>query len=75
MEYKDDYYTLSSGRKFYSNNGIIGLGMYEGSDGSIDDRDFTLSERREVAEYCIEEWEEYGKVGILRRLLVFLQKR
>jgi hypothetical protein len=45
MDYADDYYTLSTGRRFYANNGILGLGPPEedealrgcfyGYDGSV----------------------------------------
>jgi len=61
MEYKDNYYTLSTGTKFYANCGVIGLGMSEGWDGGIDDSNFTKAEREEIADYCIKEWEKYKK--------------
>lgn len=71
MKYnKDDSFTLSSGREFYANHGIIGLTeerdrgrLYppsEGYDGGIGN-DFTAKERAEIAMYMIHLWATYLK--------------
>lgn len=41
MQYKNNEYTLSTGKKFYANNGILGLNpdgteFYEGYDGDVE---------------------------------------
>lgn len=64
---KESEYELSTGRKFYANNGIIGLSgrliLKEGYDGSVEyehyelDNEtsiFTKKEKREIADFMIE---------------------
>ncbi len=72
----DDHYTLSTGRKFYANNGILGLGpelddlLSEGYDGTVwedderrdpDYKTFTKAERREIAAAMIDRWKRWAK--------------
>lgn len=61
-----DYVTLGSGRKFYANNGIIGLdpdgGIYGGYDGGFGDGNFTADEKRELAEMMIMRWRRWGEL-------------
>lgn len=56
-------YTLSTGRRVYANNGILGIGpdggIYEGYDSCVLDDDFTDDERAEIADYMIELWQAY----------------
>jgi len=70
MTYKNDSYTLSTGRKFYANHGILGIspgegfdeeyfGCSEGYDGSVSTRDWTPEERRELADAMIAVWTEF----------------
>ena len=67
-----DTYTLSTGREFYANNGIVGLtgkisrspicgpcGFAEGYDGSELADDWTLTERQELADYMIALWAQW----------------
>lgn len=67
MTFKDDEYTLSSGRAFYAHKGILGLSpsgeMFEGYDGSVFDDPFTADERREVAALMIELWKTWAGEG------------
>jgi len=71
MEYAEDHYTLSTGRRFYANNGILGLApadatLWEGYDGAITDEDdetepdptkrLSPVERREIATAMMERW-------------------
>ena len=58
-------YTLSTGKVFYANRGIIGHGpdeydeFTEGFDGHCDegiDEPFTPAEKIEICEYMIERW-------------------
>ena len=61
-----DHVTLASGRQFYANRGILGLGPdgqatqgYDGGFGSDDWNDtevLTADERQEVAEMMIDRW-------------------
>ena len=57
-----DEYELTTGRQFYSNNGIIGLSpdliLSEGLDGSISDQ-FTSAEKVEIADFMIGKWIEF----------------
>lgn len=54
---------FSSGRRVYVNNGEIALGesLYVGygSDGGVDDAEFTPDERVELAKFMIDLWSEY----------------
>lgn len=73
MRREGNHYVLSTGKKFYANNGILGIGedgVYEGCDGDVEygpgygdedlDRDrFTPEEAREVAEYAKKMWDEW----------------
>lgn len=54
-------FELSNGRRFYANMHTIGLcdgDLVYGSDGCIND-DFTNAERAEIADYMIEQWQQY----------------
>lgn len=66
---RNDFYTLSTGREFYANHGVIGMGAFkrsefgifalclsEGADGGIDTEDFSTREQLEVANYIIKQW-------------------
>jgi len=67
---KADEFELSTGRRFYANNGVLGvsadhevwdrLELFEGFDGTVFAEEFTTEERREVAEYMIALWREFG---------------
>jgi hypothetical protein len=68
MTYEGDFYTLSSGRRFYANNGILGLApgdrhLNYGADGGADFYDYPLTpaERREIAEFMIEIWQQWAE--------------
>lgn len=58
-----DEYILSTGRKFYANNGIVGISpdlrIYEGYDGGPDDKNWSPEERRELADFMIGLWQRY----------------
>lgn len=64
-----DHFTLSTGRKFYANNGIIGLsphnnGVSEGYDGAVyvdedEGEGWTTAERHELADYMISLWQQW----------------
>jgi hypothetical protein len=69
----EDNYTLSTGRTFYANNGIIGLAPddddpHEGYDGSIrttgyeegDESTWSQAERRELADEMIRRWNAWA---------------
>ena len=70
MKYADQYFTLSTGQKFYAHNGILGLSaeqddtatdfidspVYKGYDGIVMNK-FTRVERVEIVTYMIELWE------------------
>lgn len=70
MEFQDDVYTLSTGKNFYANCGIIGISknekgifVHEGYDGSINypwEENFTKEERREIANFVINLWNEWA---------------
>lgn len=69
-------YTLSTGKTFYANNGILGLsiegdGLYEGYDsgvhvdetsppGPVDEQQFTPREKQEIAIVMIKRWQRWG---------------
>ena len=64
-DYKDSY-TLSTGRTFYANHGLIGLSMdhspievAEGYNGFVRESDWTWQEKVELAEYMIIQWKNY----------------
>ena len=72
MKYNDSWYTLSTGRKFYANCGIIGMSRFkkdefgkftlslsEGYDGGISADDFSTREQMEIANYIIWQWNLY----------------
>ena len=63
MRYNKDKYVLSTGKTFYSNNGIIGidnhLDVHEGYDGGIDTDEFTQEEKNEIADYMIDLWNKF----------------
>ncbi len=69
MQYSeiDDTYRLGSGRRFYANGGIIGLGPNEGAnccegyDGGLHTEDWTQDEREELANYMMNLWLEWKK--------------
>lgn len=66
------HYVLTSGRRFYANGGILGLGLdgdelSEGYDGTVGidgwydydgmkPQDFTPEERQEIADMMIQRW-------------------
>jgi hypothetical protein len=55
-----DGFVLDSGREFYANNNIIGLGpnleVSEGHDGGVVCDDWIPQERAELADYMIALW-------------------
>lgn len=67
---EDDGYKLSTGKTFYANCGILGVGeslrevrtisISEGYDGGIEAEDFTPEERKEIADYAIKLWGEWA---------------
>lgn len=66
-----DTVVLSSGREFYAHAGILGLGALHngltgGWDNSVDESptEFTIEERREIAQYMAERWLAWGETGI-----------
>ncbi len=63
---REDHVTLGTGRRFYANRGIIGLGpdggVSEGLDGGVDTDKFTPDERRELAEMMIARWRKFGGI-------------
>lgn len=64
MIFEGDEYILSSGKRLYSNNGIIGLSprfsVYHGYDGHLcSDDELTKAERAELADYMISMWSTY----------------
>ena len=75
MKQNGDQYTLSSGREFYANRGILGVGpdgdVSEGYDGGLyperskgdRNKDFTPEERREIADFAIAAWEKFAVYG------------
>lgn len=71
MKYIGDRFTLSTGRQFYANCGILGMSeeimiISEGYDGRLydceegGDEPLTPAERVEVAEYMINLWRKWG---------------
>lgn len=68
MKYDSDHYELSSGRRFYANRGILGIGddaeplqVSEGYDGGVGGPDdFSESERREIADFMIARWQAFA---------------
>jgi len=71
-----DHYQLSSGRAFYANHGLISLSrdaeepqgfeLGEGYDGHVGDEEWTADDRRELAEYMIEEWTAFRDANITK---------
>ena len=76
----DDIFRLKSGREFYANCHIIGIGkddydkdgdgeifITEGYDGGLFFKDppLTIDERAEIADYAIGLWERFKKGGSL----------
>lgn len=61
------YYTLATGKRFYANGGVIGLGVdlsegaCEGWDGSIDEG-FTREEKQEIALHMIARWISFAEL-------------
>ena len=61
-----DEYTLSSGRTFYANGGVLGIGsdcehVMEGWDGGARTDDWTPEERRELADEMKRRWERFAE--------------
>jgi hypothetical protein len=63
-----DHFELSTGRTFYANNGLIGIGplgknaachVSEGYDGGVDVDEWTPAERAELADYMIHLWMKF----------------
>ena len=68
-----DSYRLTSGRKIYSNHGILGLApdddmLFEGYDGTADPwgspehAPLTPAEKEEIAYFMIDRWRQWGKL-------------
>lgn len=59
MKIEGDYLVLSDGKKYYANNGIVGLSpeleLSEGYDGGFTS-EMPDAHRREIAEYMIAQW-------------------
>jgi hypothetical protein len=66
-----DGYVLSSGRRFYANRGLLSISpameMGEGYDGGVDDIEWSPAERREVAEFMIALWRQFGDQDGVKR--------
>lgn len=62
MKFEYDTYTLSNGKSFDANNGILGLGenitIYEGYDGEVCES-FSREERQEIGEFMIDKWSKW----------------
>jgi hypothetical protein len=62
MTYADNKYILSSGEEFYVNNGLLSLSndgcLYGGYDSEILDF-LTVADKKEIAEYMIQQWQTY----------------
>ena len=65
-----DKYELSTGRQFYANRGILGLGtrpgsddwsVFEGYDGGVDVDGWNPAEYQELADHMIEQWRIFGQ--------------
>lgn len=77
MERIDDTYRISTGKEFYANRGILGLNieedkvfgsyLYDGydgfnwTDGSKNSLELTQEERKEIADYMINLWKQWGE--------------
>lgn len=64
----DTHYELSTGRKLYAYDGVIGLSpgkqeLFEGWDGWLGETGgrLTDAEKREIAEFMIAEWRRWGE--------------
>ena len=70
MKRDKDGYTLSTGRHFYANNGILGMDeslfVSQGYDGGVGQDEwnargpFTLVEREEIAKFMVELWTSWA---------------
>lgn len=68
---RSDTYRLSTGREFYANCGLIGIGdqesgyqsnvfeISEGYDGHVDTDTWTMAEKVELADYMIAQWAKF----------------
>jgi hypothetical protein len=63
-----DTVKLPSGREFYAYNGIVGIGangdpadlwVWEGYDGDVSTYDWSVEERRELADLMLARWQAY----------------
>lgn len=61
-------FRLSTGKEFYANRHILGLGyfqkslvIFEGYDGGVDAKNFSQEEKKEIAEYMIDLWKQFSK--------------
>ena len=67
MKYKDDSYTLSTGKEINANCGILGINkddgiirIYDGFDGrAYGHEKLNKQERRELADYVIALWNQW----------------
>jgi hypothetical protein len=63
MQIQNNRIIFLTGKRIYSNNGIIGLSpkleVTEGYDGDIEIEDLTKEERLELAEYMLKKWTEF----------------
>lgn len=74
-KYDGEEIVLSTGKRFYANQGIIGindeLSIYEGYDGRISLREYypteslnlSKEERKELAEYAISLWQKFANLS------------
>ena len=63
---KDDHFILSTGKEFYAHGNILGISesndveyFYNGYDGGDYFKDFTNEELKEIADYMIEQWNNF----------------
>lgn len=75
-----DEYTLSTGRRFYANCGILGINhelhVYDGYDGEFYAENnlpdnytegWTAAERKEIADEMVRRWQRWASLGVNRR--------
>ncbi len=75
MKIEGDQVTLSGGRTFYANRGLLSLSedgtVFEGYDGSIrfldddlrsdgDEKPWTPEERKEISDFMVARWTAWG---------------
>ena len=63
---EDQEYELSTGKRFYAHGATLGMdenvdAVSEGHDGGVGNKeDFTLAERREMADVMIARWQQWA---------------